>query len=168
MKMLYCKKCGAAVISDETLLQSILDRLDDVQERALHAKSGSEKQILLHEAAEYKTMYKSMMHNITQREYAEAVVPYILREMLITVKGRKLLTDAEVEKIYADGKAAAKKVQDHTRKVEKKRSTEISKRPATVPSVTRQPTPRLRRQTGSPSGRGHRYGGRRNDGKLHE
>ena len=119
MKMLYCKKCGAAVISDETLLQSILDRLDDVQERALHAKSGSEKQILLHEAAEYKTMYKSMMHNITQREYAEAVVPYILREMLITVKGRKLLTDAEVEKIYADGKAAAKKVQEHTRKIEK-------------------------------------------------
>lgn len=119
MKMLYCKKCGAAVISDETLLQSILDRMDDAQEKALRAKNNAEKQILLHQAAEYKTMYKSLMHNITSREYAEAVIPYILREMLSVVKDRKLLTDAEIEKIYADGKVKAKKVQDHTRKLEK-------------------------------------------------
>ena len=119
MKMLYCKKCGAAVISDETLLQSILDRLEETQNQALHARSNAEKQVYMQAASEYKTMYKSMMHNITSREYAEAVIPYILRELIQVIKSRKLLTDAEIEQIYADGKASAKKVQDHTRKMEK-------------------------------------------------
>ena len=119
MKMLYCKKCGTPVISDETLIQNIVDKLDEAQNKAHKANSTAEKNIYLHEAAEYKTMYKALMHNITQKEYAEAVIPYILREMLNTVKAKKLLTDAEIEAIYAAGKVNADKVAQQARKMER-------------------------------------------------
>ena len=106
MKMLYCRKCGAAMFSDETLAQTILDKVHEATNRASHGP-GKYRAVALQEAAEYRSMYKALMHNITQKEYAETVTPLILRAMTDEVKRRGLLTDEEIETIYEDGKALA-------------------------------------------------------------
>ena len=97
MKMLYCRKCGAAMFSDETLAQTILDKVHEATNRASHGP-GKYRAVALQEAAEYRSMYKALMHNITQKEYAETVTPLILKAMTDEVKRRGLLTDEECAK----------------------------------------------------------------------
>ncbi len=118
MRMLYCRKCGTAIVSDETLMQSILDQMDDVRKRIQHAK-GIERPALIQQLSEYKSMYKALMHNITQREQAENVKPYILRELRDTILSRKLMTEDEVNQIYKAGEQKAKKAAEQLRKKEK-------------------------------------------------
>ena len=118
MKMLYCRKCGTAIISDETLIQSVLDQMADAKQRVSKA-SGIEKTKLIHEVSEYKSIYRALMHCITQREYAEAVAPYILHALVETIKARKLMTEAEIAQIYDDGREKAKKASERLRKQEK-------------------------------------------------
>ena len=107
MKMLYCRKCGAPVISGEAMAQEILDRITDAAERA---KRGPNRRKLaaLAEAAEYRSVYKSLMHNITQKEYADAVAPEILRELTAEIRARKLLTEDEIGSIYDRAKESAR------------------------------------------------------------
>ena len=107
MKMLYCRKCGAAMISDETLAQNILDKVHDAARRASHGP-GRYRAAALQEAAEYRSMYKALMHNITQKEYADTVTPLILKAMTDEVKRRGLMTEAEIDTIYEAGKALAR------------------------------------------------------------
>ena len=87
MKMLRCRKCGTAVISDETLIQYVLDGYNEAVQNAARAK-GSQKSVALAEVAEYRSIYKALMHNISSKDYAEAVTPYILNALVDTIKSR--------------------------------------------------------------------------------
>ncbi len=107
MKMLYCRKCGAPMIYGAAMMQTILDRINDAGERA---KRGPHHKRLaaLQEAAEYRSVYKSFMHYVTQMEYANSVAPEVLREMVAEIRARELLSEAEIGRIYARGKGHAK------------------------------------------------------------
>lgn len=107
MKMLYCRKCGAAVITDEDLAQRILDRANEAATRAIHCP-GKYKPAALHEAAGYRAMYKALMHNISKREYAEAVTPLILTALTNEVKARGLMTETEIAAIYDKAREQAR------------------------------------------------------------
>ena len=52
MKLIRCQKCGTVVISEETFLQNIMDAMEDTCRKARRAKSRSERDALLQEAAE--------------------------------------------------------------------------------------------------------------------
>lgn len=99
MKMLYCRKCGAAVITDEDLAQRILDRANEAANRAVHCP-GKYKPAALHEAAGYRAMYKALMHNISNRDYAESVTPLILTALVKEIKARGMMTEEEIAAIY--------------------------------------------------------------------
>ena len=53
MRMLYCRKCGAAMFAGEDLAQSLLDRANEAANRARRCP-GRYKAALLHEAAAQK------------------------------------------------------------------------------------------------------------------
>lgn len=108
MKMLYCRKCGAPVITDESLLQTVIDRMNDAVDRANKARNYRVRVTALAEVAEYKSIYKSLMHNITQKEYAESTAPIILKQLNTVIRERGLLTDAEIGEIYEQAKAVAR------------------------------------------------------------
>ena len=107
MKMLYCRKCGAPMIYGAAMMQTILDRINDAGERA---KRGPHHKRLaaLQEAAEYRSVYKSFMHYVTQMDYANSVAPEVLREMVAEIRARKLLSEDDIGRIYARGKVQAK------------------------------------------------------------
>ena len=107
MKMLYCRKCGAAVITDEDLAQRILDRANEAANRAVHCP-GKYKPAALHEAAGYRAMYKALMHNISNRDYAEAVTPLILATLTKEIKARGLMTEEEIAVIYDKAREQAR------------------------------------------------------------
>lgn len=106
MKMLYCRKCGAALFSDEALAQNILDKANEAANRAKHGPSKY-RAAALQEAAEYRSMYKALMHNITQKEYAEKVTPLVLKAALDEVRRRGLMTEDEISALYDKGRALA-------------------------------------------------------------
>ena len=56
MKLIRRQKCGTVVISEETFLQNIMDAMEDTCRKARRAKYHSEKDALLQEAAEYRSM----------------------------------------------------------------------------------------------------------------
>lgn len=70
MKLIRCQKCGTMVISEESFLQNILDMMEEACRSARRAKSRAERNARLQEAAEYKAMYKSFMHHLTERDRA--------------------------------------------------------------------------------------------------
>lgn len=107
MKMLYCRRCGAAVITKEDLAERILDRANEAATRAIHCP-GKYKPAALHEAAGYRAMYKALMHNISKREYAETVTPLILKALTDEIKSRGLMTEDEVRKCYTRGEEMAR------------------------------------------------------------
>ena len=107
MKMLRCQKCGAAVISDETLIQSVLDRWDAARKKVEKAQGRAYVQAT-QEAAEWKQIYKSLMHNISNKDYAEAVTPYILREFTDLIRAKGWMTEAEMDVVYEKGRQAAR------------------------------------------------------------
>ena len=49
---------------------SIMDAMEDTCRKARRAKYHSEKDALLQEAAEYRSMYKAFMHHLTERDRA--------------------------------------------------------------------------------------------------
>lgn len=104
--MLRCRKCGAAVISDESLIQTVLDLHEDAVKRAKYGQPKKRPGALA-EAAEYKAMYKALMHNISNKDYAEAVTPYVLKILLDEIKARGLLTEAEIAACYEKGRELA-------------------------------------------------------------
>ena len=104
--MLRCRKCGAAVISDESLIQTVLDLHEDAVRRAKYGQPKKRPGALA-EAAEYKTMYKALMHNISNKDYAEAVTPYVLKSFVDEIKARGLMTEAEIAACYDRGRKAA-------------------------------------------------------------
>ena len=106
MRMLYCRKCGAAMFAGEDLAQSMLDHANDAANRARHCP-GRYKAALLHEAAGYRSMYKSLMHNITKREYAEQIIPAMFKALTDEIKARNLLSDEELQMICDRGKSVA-------------------------------------------------------------
>lgn len=107
MKMIRCQKCGTAVISDETLLQNVLDAMSEANRKARRSKTG-ERNAYLQEAAEHKTIYKALMHNITQRERADRETPFELSELVHHVISTGKMTKDEVDAICDRGKRRAK------------------------------------------------------------
>lgn len=106
MGMLYCRKCGAAMFVGEDLAQNILDRANETADRAKHCP-GRYRAALLQEAASYRSMYKSLMHNITKREYAEKVIPAVFKALTDEIKARKLMTEEELEAVCQRGRESA-------------------------------------------------------------
>ena len=106
--MLYCRKCGAPVITDESLLQTVIDRMNDAMDRADRSRNYKVRVAALAEAAEYRSIYKSLMHNITQKEYAESTAPIVLKQLNIAIRERGLMTDEEIGEIYETAKDVAR------------------------------------------------------------
>jgi hypothetical protein len=111
MKLVRCQKCGTVVISDDTFLQNILDAMEEACRKARRAKSGYEKNVALHEAAEYKAMYRSFMHHLTERDKAEHNVDsFVIKELYHHLVDSGKLTDAEFLAIQKRAETKAKAV----------------------------------------------------------
>lgn len=109
MKLIRCQKCGTAVISEETFLQNIMDAMEDTCRKARRAKYHSEKNALLQEAAEYRSMYKAFMHHLTERDRAaHNVDAYKVSELYNALVRTGRMSTAEFQAICAAGEEKAR------------------------------------------------------------
>ena len=109
MKLIRCQKCGTVVISEETFLQNIMDAMEDTCRKAQRAKYHSEKDSLLQEAAEYRSMYKAFMHHLTERDRAaHNMDAYKVSELYNALVRTGRMSTAEFQVICAAGEEKAK------------------------------------------------------------
>lgn len=109
MKLIRCQKCGTVVISEETFLQNIMDAMEDTCRKAQRAKSRSERDALLQEAAEYRSMYKAFMHHLTERDRAaHNMDAYKVSELYSALVRTGRMSAAEFKVICAAGEEKAK------------------------------------------------------------
>lgn len=115
MRFIRCQKCGAAVISEETFLENILDAMDEARCNARRAKSRMDANAYLAEAAKYKTIYKAFMHHLTERDRAEhnadSFKVKALYDALVRT-GRISEADFDTACKAGEAKAAAKRVSE--------------------------------------------------------
>lgn len=115
MKLIRCHKCGTVVISEESFLQNILDAMEEACRRARRAKSRYERDARLHEAAEYRSMYRSFMHHLTERDRAaHNESSYVLSELHKHLRSGGTITMDNFQALCDKGKerAAAAKLRE--------------------------------------------------------
>ena len=109
MKLIRCQKCGTVVISEETFLQNSMDAMEDTCRKARRAKSRSERDALLQEAAEYRSMYKAFMHHLTERDRAaHNMDAYKVSELFSALVRTGRMSAAEFKVSCAAGEEKAK------------------------------------------------------------
>lgn len=106
MRMLYCHKCGTAIIPQESLIQEVLEKGEEATRKAERGPR-SMRNAYLHEAAQYRSVYKMLMHYITQLEIARTITPQQLKALKDEVLARGLMTEEEVQALYAKGRRRA-------------------------------------------------------------
>lgn len=107
MNVLRCKKCGAAIVTDDVFFQRLLDRIDETTKKAEQCKNGSLRAVYIQEISTYKSMYKSYMHNLSKLEEMQNKDTYKLREIIRYIRDRELISEDQIKKIYELGEKRA-------------------------------------------------------------
>ena len=107
MRLVKCRKCGATVITDSTLLESMIDAMNDLNEKALRAKRGADKQAYIQQVSQLKKMIAQVQHRTAQLEVRRTTVMAELAELVHYVMSKGLLTYEELDEIRAVGRKKA-------------------------------------------------------------
>lgn len=115
MKLVRCRKCGTVVISEETLLQNLLDAIDETSRKAERCNNNAQKTIYIAEISAYKQMYKSFMHNLTRLGEQKQKDTVILWELKRYIRDNGLIPE---DKLIEITESAVKKAKQEQTKYE--------------------------------------------------
>ena len=114
MKLIHCKKCGAAITTDDGLIERMNDTIHELNEKARRSKRGSIAQSYLAEAASVTKMMKGIIHNTTQIEDRRLTCSCELAEIVHYLRKNKLVSDEKLDELreIARKKANAKNTEN--------------------------------------------------------
>ncbi len=116
MKLVKCHKCGATIISDETLLQNIMDKIDWCYQQAERAKTPSLRHEYTCMATTYQVIFKAFMHNISAQERVKHEDTEILTQLVKYIHVQGMMTDEQLNAIRTSARAAAhRKIEEHSK-----------------------------------------------------
>jgi hypothetical protein len=92
LRLVKCKKCGAVVMSTDTLIQSMMDTIHELNEKARKATKYTDKQSFLGEASSVTALMKQVLHHTygleerknNLKQEKSVLVNYLLENELIT------------------------------------------------------------------------------------
>lgn len=110
LKLVRCPKCGTAIMGEQQFLQNIVDAMETENRRARNAKAYPVKRFHEHQAADYKQLFRSFTHHLTEKDRLrnESAPRYTALKTYVLSKG--LMTAEELETVIkaADVKTAAR------------------------------------------------------------
>lgn len=68
MRLIHCRKCGAALVTEDALIERMNDTIHELNEKARHSKNGKIAKSYLAEAASVTKMMKGILHNTASME----------------------------------------------------------------------------------------------------
>lgn len=106
MKLIHCRKCGAAICTEDGLVERMSDVIHELNVKARRSMDGRVARSYLAEAASVTKMMKGILHNTAQIEERRTtllcenneLINYLLENDLITKKKLKELREIAREK----------------------------------------------------------------------
>ncbi|MCR5552710.1 MAG: hypothetical protein K6F19_06270 [Oscillospiraceae bacterium] len=117
MNLIKCRKCGAVVIGRDTMIEGIVDAMNDANARARYGPK-SLRNAAIQEAAEYNTLLKGVLHYESVRIHAEAVAPVVVKELCRYIREHGLMTPRELDDLCAAAKRKAARIAEEAEKAE--------------------------------------------------
>lgn len=114
MKLIHCKKCGSAIVTENALIERMNDTIHELNEKARRSKNSGIAKSYLAEAASVTKMMKGIMHNTTQIEERRTTCSCELSEITHYIRENKLISDEKLDELrqIARNKAKAKNAEN--------------------------------------------------------
>lgn len=101
MKLIHCKKCGAALVTEDALLERMNDTIHELNEKARREKNGKKAHSYLAEAASVTKMMKGIIHNTAQMEDRRITCQLEMAEIVNYLRKNHLITDEKLDELRA-------------------------------------------------------------------
>ena len=99
MKLIHCKKCGSAIVTENALIERMNDTIHELNEKARRSKNSGIAKSYLAEAASVTKMMKGIMHNTTQIEERRTTCSCELSEITHYIRENKLISDEKLDEL---------------------------------------------------------------------
>ena len=116
MKLIKCKKCGTPVVSNDLMIQRLLDGMEEANKNAIKSKNNSQRNIYIQQASQYKQLIKSITHTTTQLEERHRYLNAELKELVRYLAENEIMTYDEIGLIQDKAREKAQKGMDEDRK----------------------------------------------------
>lgn len=107
MKLIKCKKCGSAIVTEDGLLERMNDTVHELNEKARKSKNGRVANTYLSEASNVTKMMKGILHNTAQIEERRRLYYNESREIVRYLRENNLITDEKLDELRAIAKEKA-------------------------------------------------------------
>ena len=108
MRLIRCRKCGAALVTEDALIERMNDTIHELNEKARHSKNGKVAKSYLAEAASVTKMMKGILHNTAQMEARKSGSSYELSEIVHYIRENDLISDEKLDELRKTARERAK------------------------------------------------------------
>ena len=99
MRLIHCMKCGAALVTEDALVERMNDTIHELNEKARHSKNGKIAQSYLAEAASVTKMMKGIIHNTAQMEDRKVTCAAEMAEIVHYIRENSLASDEKLDEL---------------------------------------------------------------------
>ena len=99
MRLIHCKKCGAAMVTEDALIERMEDTIHELNEKARSSKSSKIANPYLAEAASVTKMMQGIIHNTAQMEDRRITCQSEMAEIVHYLRKNNLITDEKLNEL---------------------------------------------------------------------
>lgn len=99
MRLIHCRKCGAALVTEDALIERMQDAIHELNEKARHTKNSRIEQSYIREAASITKMMKGIIHNTAQMEDRRMSCTLEMAEIVHYLRFNNLITDEKLDEL---------------------------------------------------------------------
>ena len=114
MRLIRCRKCGAAITTEDGLIERMNDTIHELNEKARRSKHGGIAKSYLAEAASVTKMMKGIIHSTAQIEERKNTLLCEHSELVHYVLANNLITHEKMDelRVIARKKAEIRNAED--------------------------------------------------------
>lgn len=116
MRLIHCKKCGAALVTEDALIERMNDTIHELNKKARRSRNGKIAKSYLAEAASVTKMMKGIIHNTAQMEERATTCQLELSEIVFFLRKNKLITDEKLDELQKIAREKARARNAETQK----------------------------------------------------
>lgn len=109
MRLIKCRKCGAAITTEDALIERMNDTIHELNEKARHSRNGKVAKSYLAEAASVTKMMKGIIHNTSQIDERRTTLLCEMSEIVHYLRENNLITDEKLDELRKIARDKAEK-----------------------------------------------------------
>lgn len=116
MRLMRCRKCGTIMATENTILENMMDKIDELTEKAYKCKRQSDKQIYLEQIKVINKMMTSIRHTYAQIDERKMLLSSENAEIVRYIRSNHLITDEKLDELREIAKQKAKEKNEKDQK----------------------------------------------------